>query len=218
MHCNGCAQKVRRSVKGLKGIEAAASDILESKLTVTVKEESSKAEGNVEANAKKPDKDKDHKKTNCNRPNEPSATSVVLKVRLHCEGCIQRIKNQIYKIKGVDSVSVDSEKDLVTVNGTMDMKNLPGFSTAKLRRGVEVVNLKKDEDGDKEKNEKKDNSNAGKKEGKVTAAATDAIAALAPVATAAAAMDTSKMDYYVGAYGFYLYRIEIVQAPQLFSD
>ncbi|KAH0456736.1 hypothetical protein IEQ34_014643 [Dendrobium chrysotoxum] len=272
MHCEGCAQKVRRSVKGLKvfaGVQAAASDILESKLTVigkvnplelrghveskthkkvelispaiavkkeesskavkkeestkaVKKEESSKAEGNVGAKTEKPDKDKDQKNADGNRPNEPSATSVVLKIRLHCKGCIQRIKKQIYKIKGVDSVSVDSEKDLVTVNGTMNVTNLPGFLMAKLRREVEVVNLKKNEDGDKEKNEKKDNGDAGKKEGQVTAAAAEATAALATVAmdaaAIAAAMDGSKMDYYVGAYGFYPYRMEVVQAPQLFSD
>ncbi|KAI0500538.1 hypothetical protein KFK09_018752 [Dendrobium nobile] len=227
MHCEDCAMQVRRSVKGLKGVEAAASDILESKLTVIGKVDplelrghveskthkkveliypatiavKKEAEGHVGVKAEKPDKEKDLKNADGNRPNGPSATSVVLKVQLHCKGCTQRIIKQIYKIKGVDSVSVDSAKDLVTVNGTMDVKNLPGFLTAKLRKTVEVVNLKKDGDGDKEKNEKKDNGDAGKKEGQVTAA-----------------VDGSKMDYYVSAYGFYPYRMEIVQAPQLFSD
>lgn len=255
MHCEGCAQKVRRSVKGFKGVEAVASDVSGNKLTVIGKvdpielrghveskthkkvdlvspavavkkeKESSKAEGNEGANAQKPGKGNDQKRADDKKPDEPSVTSVVLKVRLHCEGCTQRIKKHINKIKGVESVSVDSQKDLVTVKGTMDVNSLPAFLTAKLKRGVEIVNRKKDGDGDKEKSEKKKgNGDVAKKEGQEaaknaeTAAATATPAAAATAATTTAAMDASKTEYYGGAYGNYPYRIEMLHAPQLFSD
>ncbi|PKI65120.1 hypothetical protein CRG98_014434 [Punica granatum] len=51
-------------------------------------------------------------------------TTVVLKIRLHCDGCIQNIRKLILKIKGVDSVNIEAAKELVAVTGTMDVKEL----------------------------------------------------------------------------------------------
>ncbi|XP_020593713.1 heavy metal-associated isoprenylated plant protein 3-like [Phalaenopsis equestris] len=238
MHCKGCAQKVRRSVKGFKGVEGVASDVTGSKLTVIGKvdpvelrnhleskmhkkveiispavavkkeKESSKADGNEGAKDQKPDQSKEQKKADDKKPNEPSVTSVTLKIRLHCEGCIERIRKQINKIKGVESVSFDSEKDLVTVKGSMDVTTLPGFLMAKLNRGVEIVNPKKDGDGDKEKSEKKKGSEGQDAAKTVTAA---------PAAPATpASMEARKMDYY-RSFGF-PHHSEIIVGPQLFSD
>lgn len=53
-------------------------------------------------------------------------------------------------------VSIDPHKDLITVKGTMDAKELPGYLNEKLKRCVEVVPAttagkkddKKDKDGE----------------------------------------------------------------------
>ncbi|KAG2548822.1 heavy metal-associated isoprenylated plant protein 6-like [Panicum virgatum] len=80
------------------------------------------------------DKPKEEKKAK-----EPKEETVTFKIRLHCDGCIDRIKRRIYKIKGVKDVAIDAAKDLVKVTGTMDAAALPGYLRDKLSRTVDVV-------------------------------------------------------------------------------
>ncbi|RWW11191.1 hypothetical protein GW17_00025210 [Ensete ventricosum] len=139
-----------------------------------------------------------------------AATTVVLKIRLHCEGCIRRIRKTITKIKGVDGVVFDTQKDLVTVKGTMDAKALPEVLKAKLKRDVEVVQPKKDGGEKKDKGgggEKKEKGGGGGGGGGGGEKETNGKATTVPE-------PPNEMDYYAG-YG---YRIEMVHAPQLFSD
>ncbi|KAL5225595.1 hypothetical protein ABZP36_012234 [Zizania latifolia] len=81
------------------------------------------------------------------KPKEAKEETVTLKIRLHCEGCIERIKRRIYKIKGVKDVTVEAAKDLVKVTGTMDAAALPGYLKDKLSRPVEVVAAGKKDGG-----------------------------------------------------------------------
>ncbi|KAK8944713.1 hypothetical protein KSP39_PZI008681 [Platanthera zijinensis] len=247
MHCECCAQKVRRSVKGLKGVEAVASDISANKLTVIgkvnpiqlrglvelkthknvelvspavagKKEENPKGEGKGE----KLEKGKDQKKAEDKKPKEPTVTTVVLKIRLHCHGCIRRIRKQASKIKGVDSVSIDEEKELVIVKGTMDVKSLADLLAAKLKKAVEIVNPKKDVALENEKGDKKKgNADGAKKANEGLVEAAKAASAAVPVASGSSATEASKMAMSVGGVGGggdYPYRNETVHAPQLFSD
>ncbi|KAG0486186.1 hypothetical protein HPP92_008281 [Vanilla planifolia] len=150
--------------------------------------------------------------TNVPKPKEPA--TVVLKLRLHCDGCIQRIKKTVLKIKGVKDVTVDSQADLVTVTGTMDVESLPGHLREKLKRGVEVVPAKKVDSsasaaatavGDgrgKEKSDEKKGKEGG--EGGKEEAET----------VVTSALEASKVMFY-GPYG---YRVDMLHAPQLFSD
>jgi copper chaperone CopZ len=118
-------------------------------------------------------------------------STVVLKIRLHCEGCVDRIRRHILKIKGVKDVAIDSAKDLVTVKGTMDAKSLPTMLKEKLKRTVEVVAGKEkggggggEEKKDKKekKDDSKDDSKDGSKEGKEkTEKSNDQKASQAPV-------------------------------------
>lgn len=50
---------------------------------------------------------------------------------------------------GVEKVlNIAADKDLVTVKGTMDAKELAAYLKEKLKRNVEIVALNNDEDGD----------------------------------------------------------------------
>lgn len=83
---------------------------------------------------------------------------------------------------GVESVNMDGAKDLVTVKGTMDAKELTPYLKKKLKRNVEVVPPKKDDDKkDKEGGEKK-----GKKEGEAKSGGSED----------AAKAEVNKMEYY----------------------
>ncbi|XP_065855389.1 heavy metal-associated isoprenylated plant protein 6-like [Euphorbia lathyris] len=84
------------------------------------------------------------KKSEVKKP-PPKEITVVLKIKTHCDGCITKMKKIIRTIKGVESVAVDDGKDLVTVKGTMEVKDLVPYLSEKLLRSVEVVQPKTDE-------------------------------------------------------------------------
>ncbi|XP_073008585.1 heavy metal-associated isoprenylated plant protein 3-like [Typha latifolia] len=239
LHCEGCAMKIKRAIKGMEGVDGVSVDRSSNKITVTGKADPWKLKERLESkihkkvdlisptnppkkdaakdgDAKKPaaDKAKDQKKPDDKKPKE---STVVLKIRLHCEGCIDRIKRRIQKIKGVDQVTVDAAKELVTVKGTMDVKSLPEVLKEKLKRNVEVVPGKKEDGGGEKKGgdggekkekgggEKKEEGGGEKKEKKEEGGEKSA---------ANPVMEANKYDYYA-PYG---YRIEMVHAPQIFSD
>ncbi|WJX84646.1 hypothetical protein P8452_67197 [Trifolium repens] len=108
-----------------------------------------------EPDDKKPD---DVKKTEEKSPKQSVQNTVVLKIKLHCEGCIQKIEKIILKIKGVESVNIDGAKDLVTVKGAIDTKEIVSYLTEKFKRTVEVVQPKKEDGKNKEKDEGKQKS------------------------------------------------------------
>lgn len=132
---------------------------------------------------------------------------------------------------GVQAVTVDAAKDLVTVKGTMDVKTLPAVLKDKLKRGVEVVppkkhagsggggDEKKDKGGDGGGREKKEEDGGGgeKKEKEGGGGAEKEAVATATMKTVA---EANKMGYFgrSPAYGGYGYRFEMVHAPQIFSD
>ncbi|XP_031395371.1 heavy metal-associated isoprenylated plant protein 5-like isoform X2 [Punica granatum] len=182
MHCEGCAKKYRQAIRNFKGVEDVKADISNHTLTVTGKVDPAKIKARLEEKTRKkvdiisplPKKDAapagdkkppaDEKKEEDKKPKQ---TTVVLKIRLHCHGCIQNIRKLILKIKGVDSVNIEAAKDLVAVTGTMDVKELAPSLKEKLKRGVEVVPppTKKD-GGGADKKEGKDSGGGDKKEGK----------------------------------------------------
>ncbi|KAL3358298.1 hypothetical protein AABB24_015437 [Solanum stoloniferum] len=174
LHCEGCAKKVKRFIRHFEGVEDVKTDCDGGKLTVkgnvdpawlrekvamktkkTVVLVSPQPKKDGGAGDKKPDEKKaEEKKPEDKKPKEPQVSTVVLKIRLHCDGCAHKIKRIIKKTDGVEEVKVDSEKDLVTVKGTMDLKELIPYLKDKLKRNVEIVPPKKDDGGGGEKKEK----------------------------------------------------------------
>ncbi|KAJ6922880.1 hypothetical protein NC652_016511 [Populus alba x Populus x berolinensis] len=170
IHCEGCAKKIRHAVKHLEGVEGLKTDCAGNKLTVTGKVDPAKIKARLEDKTerkveilspqpkkddgaaagggdKKADKKSEGKKEEAKKP--PPESTVVLKFRLHCEnceGCISNVEKIISKIKGVRSVTVDAEKNLVTVKGTMDVKDLAPCLKKELRIAVEVVPPKKEKE------------------------------------------------------------------------
>lgn len=178
MHCEGCAKKVRRAVRSFDGVEDVKVDRAGNKLTVTGKVDPAMIKEKLEEKTKKkveivspqPKKDggggggdkkpeeKPEKKTEDKKAEDkkPKETTVVFKIRTHCDSCIQKINKIILKINGVKAVSIDGAKDLVAVTGMVDPKELTPRLKEKLRRNVEVVlppPAKKD-DGASDKKEK----------------------------------------------------------------
>ncbi|KAJ4829689.1 hypothetical protein Tsubulata_007492 [Turnera subulata] len=105
--------------------------------------------------SKKPDADK--------KPKETPVTAAVLKLSLHCQGCIEKIHRIVSKTKGVHEMTLDKQKETVTVKGTMDVKALTEALKDRLKRPVEVVPPKKEKEGNG--GEKDGENGGGKKKG-----------------------------------------------------
>ncbi|KAJ6755904.1 HEAVY METAL-ASSOCIATED ISOPRENYLATED PLANT PROTEIN 6 [Salix purpurea] len=163
-------QKISHAVRHLDGVESAETDCAGNKLTVTGKVDPANIQARVEEKTrkkveivspqpkkdggaaagggdKKPD-DKSEKKPEKQKEAEkpPQESTAVLKIRLHCEGCISKIKKIISKIKGVGSVTVDAAKDLE------EKKEAPaagGGEKKEKEKGGEAKAEKKDGDGGK---------------------------------------------------------------------
>ncbi|GMH09832.1 hypothetical protein Nepgr_011673 [Nepenthes gracilis] len=192
LHCEGCAKKVRRSVKNFDGVESVKADRGNNTLTVIGNVDPVKIKERVEEKTKKkvelispqPKKGKedgggngdkksdekskksDDKKTEEKTPKEPPVKTVVLKTRVHCDGCALKIKRIVRKCEGVQDVNVDLQKDLVTVKGTMNMNEILPYLNTKMKRSVEIVPAaKKDDAGSGDKKPKEGGGEKKEKEG-----------------------------------------------------
>ncbi|KAK9096128.1 hypothetical protein Sjap_021625 [Stephania japonica] len=178
LHCNGCAEKIYRSVKRFEGVKKVWGDMATNKLTVSGKVDDPvklkawiESKTNKKADLISPQQPKMNNNNNNNNNNksekktkEVQGPTVVLKTPLHCQGCIEKMQKLINKTKGVQEVSIDTEKETVTVKGTMDVKVLQACLQDKLKRAVVIVPPKNDKTnsggGGDEKN-KKDSSGSG---------------------------------------------------------
>ncbi|KAI4374279.1 hypothetical protein MLD38_012290 [Melastoma candidum] len=156
IHCEGCAKKVKSLLKKSTGIKDVDVDVASNKVTVTGKVDPGKLREKLESKPHKrvelvspllaaPKKDGGvSEKKPGEKKHVPKESTAVLKITLHCNGCAKKIEWLISKIKGVDSVAIDSAKDLVTVTGFMELNDLVPYLQTKLKRTVEVVPPKKD--------------------------------------------------------------------------
>ncbi|CAI0446501.1 unnamed protein product [Linum tenue] len=135
MHCEGCARKVRRCLKGFDGVEDVMTDCKTSK--VVVKGEKAdplkvldriqrKSHRQVEliSPIPKPPSEDDKKKAEDEKPKPPPVITVVLQVYMHCEACAMEIKKRILRMKGVESAEADLKSSQVTVKGVLEAEKL----------------------------------------------------------------------------------------------
>ncbi|CAF2366054.1 unnamed protein product [Brassica rapa subsp. trilocularis] len=238
MHCEGCASKIVKCVRTFQGVETVKSESESGKLTVTGDVDPAKLREKLEEKTKKkvdlvspqPKKEKEkekdsnkdktkndedknkEKKPEEKKPKEAAVTTAVLKVDFHCQGCIGKIQKTVTRTKGVNGLTMDKEKQLLTVKGTMDVKKLADTLSEKLKRKVEVVPpAKKDkENGKGKENESGDKKKGGDGGGKDNKGG-EGVNAMEYVA----AQPAYGAAYYPG--GPYGYPIQ-AHAPQMFSD
>ncbi|RDX87943.1 Heavy metal-associated isoprenylated plant protein 7, partial [Mucuna pruriens] len=180
MHCEGCARKVRRSLRGFPGVEDVVTDCKSHKVVVkgekadplkVLERVQRKSHRKVEllSPIPKPPAEEEKKPQENEKPKpeekkeellkfdfivQPGVILVVLRVHMHCEACAQEIKRRIERMKGVESAEADLKSSEVSVKGV--------FETAKLvehvykRTGKHAVVVKeeaekKEEEGKEEK-------------------------------------------------------------------
>ncbi|KAH7864465.1 hypothetical protein Vadar_029863 [Vaccinium darrowii] len=171
LHCEGCETKIKKCIRSFKGVEwVKGSDDGSNKLTVIgnvdpvnlreMLEKKTKKKVELVSPQPKKDKGKDkdggdnkqEKKPEKEKLKEIPVTTAVMKLNLHCQGCIQKLRKAVAKTKGFHDMSVDEEKNLITVKGAIDMKALAESLKVKLKKPVEIVPPKKEKEKDKDKN------------------------------------------------------------------
>ncbi|KAK6124760.1 hypothetical protein DH2020_041494 [Rehmannia glutinosa] len=149
MHCEACARKVARALKGFEGVEEVTADYKASKVVVKgkaadpvkvcqrIQRKSGKKveivsplpkpppENKQPEIKEEPKQDKKEEARLITRdPKPPAVVTIVLEVRMHCEACAQVLQKRIGKVKGVESVTTDFANDRVTVKGVLDPDKL----------------------------------------------------------------------------------------------
>ncbi|KAJ0755247.1 putative heavy metal-associated isoprenylated plant protein/8/17/18/19 [Helianthus annuus] len=172
MHCEGCARKVRRCLRGFDGVEDIQTDCKTHKVVVkgekadplkVLERVQKKSHRQVELLSpipKPPAEEPKVEEKEAPKPEEkkeepPQVITVVLKVNMHCEACAQEIRKRILRMKGVDTVEPDLKASQVTVKGTFEAPQLVDY--IQKRTGKKAIVVKQDPEPKKEdKEEKKD--------------------------------------------------------------
>lgn len=187
MHCEGCARKVRRCLKGFDGVEDVVTDCKASKVVVKGdKADPLKVLERVQRKSHRqvqllspipppppPEEAKKVEEKEVAKPEEKQEELPViigvLKVHMHCEACAQEIKRRIQKMKGVESAEPDLKSSQVTVKGAFEPPKLVDFIYKRTGKHAVIVKVepeKKDEDKPKEGKEGAKADGGGEKESK----------------------------------------------------
>uniref|UniRef100_M4FC26 HMA domain-containing protein n=2 Tax=Brassica campestris TaxID=3711 RepID=M4FC26_BRACM len=144
MHCEGCARKVRRCLKGFEGVEDVMTDCKSGKVVVKgEKADPLKVLARVQRKTHRqvvllspipPPSQPPEKKAEEEKPKveekkvePPVVVTVVLKVHMHCEACATEIKKRIMRMKGVESAESDLKGSQVTVKGVFEPQKLVDY-------------------------------------------------------------------------------------------
>ncbi|XP_021287099.1 LOW QUALITY PROTEIN: heavy metal-associated isoprenylated plant protein 7-like [Herrania umbratica] len=179
MHCEGCARKVRRCLRGFEGVDDVMTDCKSNKVVVkgekadplkVLERVQRKSHRQVEllSPIPKPAPPEEKKAEEKEKPKpeekkeEPQVITVVLKVHMHCEACAQEIKKRIQRMKGVESAEPDLKSSEVTVKGVFDPPKLVEYVYK--RTGKHAVIVKQEPENKKEEKAKDANKEEQKGE------------------------------------------------------
>ncbi|KAJ6765506.1 HEAVY METAL-ASSOCIATED ISOPRENYLATED PLANT PROTEIN 6 [Salix purpurea] len=110
---------------------------------------------------------------------ENSPVPVVLKVEMHCDGCVSTILKSVRSFEGVESVEAEATSNKLTVTGKVDPLKIRDYLNHKTKKKVELISPQpQKQDTSKNNNNKEDKKSNDKKPD------TDAKPKEAPVITA----------------------------------
>ncbi|XP_049411751.1 heavy metal-associated isoprenylated plant protein 7-like [Solanum stenotomum] len=187
MHCEGCARKVRKSLKGFQGVEDVLTDCKTHKVVVkgekadplkVLERIQKKSHRQVEllspipkppaaAAAEEPKKPEEKEAVKAEeKKEEPQVITVVLKVHMHCEACAQEIKRRIQKMKGVENAEPDLKNSQVTVKGVFEATKLVEYVSKRTGKRAVIVKVEPEQKAKEEAKPKEDQKEEKKTEAK----------------------------------------------------
>lgn len=177
MHCQGCAQKVEKSLLRFEGVENVTANsrskivVVKSRTTDPAKvcervQRKTKRRVELISPLPPPPPEEEEKKEETPPPpleeekeEPPTAITIILKVQMHCCISAQFLEKQISKIEGVESVGTDLPNDQLAVKGVMDPALLVENVQKKTRRAVIIVEEEKTSEGEKKPDEDENKAN-----------------------------------------------------------
>ncbi|KAL3519271.1 hypothetical protein ACH5RR_017420 [Cinchona calisaya] len=221
MHCEACARKVTRALKGFQGVETVTADCKGSKVVVTGKtadpikvcERIQKKSGRkvelisplpkppTEDNSTTTNKEETKEPVEVKKEEPPAVITVVLNIQMHCEACAQVLQKRIRKVQGVESVTTDVENNQVIVKGVVDPEKLVTDVYKRTRKQASIVKDEEKKEVEKKDDEKKEVKEEVKKESEEGKEG-----------------DDSKTDIKKSEYWPQRYYMKYAYPPQIFSD
>ncbi|KAG9155950.1 hypothetical protein Leryth_012037 [Lithospermum erythrorhizon] len=180
MHCEGCAKKVRKSLKGFEGVENVSTDCKTHKVIVKGEkahplkvlerlQRKSRRQVELLSPIPKPPPPEEPKKQEEKqevkpeeKKEEPQVITAILSVHMHCEACAQEIRKRIQRMKGVESAATDQKSSQVTVKGVFDPLKLVDFIRKRSGKQATIVKVEPEK---KEEEKPKENADEKKEEG-----------------------------------------------------
>ncbi|KAG8379450.1 hypothetical protein BUALT_Bualt07G0089800 [Buddleja alternifolia] len=244
MHCEGCARKVRRCLKGFEGVEGVITDCRSSKVVVKgekadplkvlerVQKKSHRQVQLISPIPKPPSEEEPNKV----EQKEPAVITVILGVYMHCEACAQEIKKRIQKMNGVEIAEPNLKSSQVTVKGAFEPEILIDYVHKKTGKHAVIVKVepeKKEEEKGKDEKKAEEGEKEVKKDVEVAKPKEDGGAdggtGGEPPAKAEEEVEDPKLElrknefYYYYPQNYQLYPQRFVQEmnpypPQMFSD
>ncbi|GFQ06647.1 heavy metal-associated isoprenylated plant protein 26 [Phtheirospermum japonicum] len=166
MHCEGCARKVRRCLKGFEGVEDVIADCKTSKVVVkgekaeplkVLERVQRKSHRKVELISPIPSPPADDKELVVkpdDQKEEPPVITVVLGVYMHCDACAQEIKRRIKRMKGIESSEPDLESSQVKVKGVFKPQKLVDYVYKRTGKHAVIVKIEPEPEPEKREEEK----------------------------------------------------------------
>ncbi|XP_061339217.1 heavy metal-associated isoprenylated plant protein 9-like [Gastrolobium bilobum] len=146
LHCGGCAKKIERYIKKMRGVEGVATDMAKNEVTI---------KGIVEPQAicnYITNKTKRTAKVISPLPaaeGEPipqvvnsqvsGPETVELNVNMHCEACAEQLKRKILQMRGVQKAVTEFITGKVTVTGTMDANKLVDYVYRRTKKQAKII-------------------------------------------------------------------------------
>ncbi|XP_047332887.1 heavy metal-associated isoprenylated plant protein 7-like isoform X2 [Impatiens glandulifera] len=175
MHCEGCAKKVRRCLKGFEGIDDVFIDCKNHKVIIKgdkvdplkiLERVQKKSHRKVEliSPIPSPPPAAENVKPEVNEtPKLPEEViTVILRVYMHCEACAEEFKRQILKMDGVENVEPDLKNSQVSVKGIFDPVKL--LDHVSKRTGKQAVIVKQEPEKKEDEVKKTEDAAMEKKE------------------------------------------------------
>ncbi|XP_030467210.1 heavy metal-associated isoprenylated plant protein 9-like isoform X1 [Syzygium oleosum] len=103
-------------------------------------QEEAKVDAKPEEKAEEKKEEKKEEKQEEKKEEEPKPPSpLILYVDLHCDGCAKKVERSIMKIRGVEGVEIDMDKNQVTIKGVVEPEAVCNRITRKTKRRVKVI-------------------------------------------------------------------------------
>ncbi|PIM98873.1 Copper chaperone [Handroanthus impetiginosus] len=146
LHCVGCAKKIERSIRKIRGVEGVAIDMTKNEVTIKGVVEPQAVCSRIMKKTKRRAKVLSPLPEAEGEPMPEVVASQVsglitieLNVNMHCEACAGQLKKKILKMKGVRTVETELSSGKVTVTGTMDADTLVDYVYRRTKKQAKIV-------------------------------------------------------------------------------